>query len=134
MNPICRYCGRVSELVGGLVVYPQRSDLAHKWFYLCRPCGAFGGCHPGTQRPLGNLANAELRQARLSAHSHFDSLWKTGRMSRKKAYSWLSDTLGIPPQECHIGMFDVEKCQKTVEACLILRKDFQSFGKSHGVI
>lgn len=115
MNPICPYCSQRSELVGGLEVYPHRPDLASKHFYLCRPCAAYVGCHPGGCLPLGRLADAELRTWKQRAHRAFDPLWKNGSMRRKEAYRWLSKVLGIPEDETHIGMFDVHQCKRVVE-------------------
>jgi len=116
-NPICLYCNKPSEKVTGREVYPHRRDLYNKIFYRCVPCGAYVGCHPGTDRPLGRLANAELRKAKSEAHSLFDPLWKSGQLSRGSAYHWLQKQLGISQKECHIGMFSLELCQKAIEAC-----------------
>lgn len=73
-NPDCPYCGQESMQGTGVDVYPHRPDLQHLVFYSCAPCQARVGCHPGTTRPLGNLANAELRAARIEAHTQFDKL------------------------------------------------------------
>lgn len=118
----CPYCSNEPELVGGNVIYPHRADLAHLNFYLCRPCNAYVGCHRGTTNPLGRLANAELRQAKMEAHNAFDPLWKFNtfygqRLKRAKAYEWLAGKLGIDAKDCHIGMFDVSTCQRVVEIC-----------------
>ena len=110
----CDYCQREAELVTGAVIYPHRPDLALKSFYRCQPCGAHVGCHPGTINPLGRLANAELRAAKQRAHAAFDPLWRSGKMTRGTAYAKLSDALGIPQQECHIGMMDVATCGRVV--------------------
>ncbi len=32
------------------------------------------------------------------AHREFDPIWKGGRMTRKRAYGWLSERTGIPPE------------------------------------
>jgi len=117
MNPDCPYCGKPSELVGGDAIYPHREDLYNKRFYRCAPCKAYVGCHPNTEKPLGRLANAELRRAKMDAHKAFDSTWKSGALSRSQAYRWLAESLEIPADECHIGMFDVEACHKVIEAC-----------------
>jgi hypothetical protein len=119
---LCPYCGSTSEQVTGKVIYPHRLDLHGKVFYQCRPCGAYVGCHPGTSFPLGRLANAELRAAKISAHAAFDPLWRSPFPdekfgSRKKAYGWLAEQLGIPRNDCHIGMFDVETCHEVVKVC-----------------
>lgn len=116
-NPICPYCGKESELVTGRVIYPHRSDLYHLWFYRCAPCDAYEGCHPGSKRPLGRLANRELRQARMAAHRAFDPIWKSKEMNRSQAYAWLASRLGIEIEDCHIGMFDVSKCEQVVVVC-----------------
>lgn len=114
---LCPYCGGASERVTGNIIYPHRRDLHRKFFYLCRPCDAYVGCHPGTTAPLGRLANAELRKAKGAAHSAFDPKWKSGEMKRKAAYGWLAEKLGIPRNDCHIGMFDVETCREVVKVC-----------------
>jgi hypothetical protein len=114
----CGYCQQRAELVTGEAVYPHMPELWEQAFYLCRPCGAYVGCHPGTVKPLGRLANAELRQAKMSAHKAFDALWRgCAVMSRRQAYRWLADRLGIQRSHCHIGMFDVDQCRRVVDAC-----------------
>lgn len=120
---ICDYCGRAAELVAGDDIYPHRPDLKALRFWRCVPCGAYVGCHKagngygdGT-RPLGRLANAELRAAKSAAHAAFDPLWKSRQMRRSDAYRWLSDALGIPANRTHIGEFDVETCRRVVAVC-----------------
>lgn len=114
---LCPYCSQPAKLVGGLAIYPHRKDLADKLLYQCAPCKAHVGCHPGTKNPLGRLANAELRKAKMAAHAAFDPIWQSGEKKRKAAYAWLSDATGIPKNDCHIGMMDVADCLKVVNAC-----------------
>jgi hypothetical protein len=116
-DPICPYCNKPATLVGGDSIYPHRPDLHDKKFWACTPCQAYVGCHKGTTEALGRLADAQLRAAKMSAHAAFDPLWREGSMSRKDAYAWLSQALGVPPDDCHIGMFDVDMCKRVVEAC-----------------
>ena len=112
----CPYDGAAAELVTGERVYPHRPDLAAKSFYLCPACGAYVGCHPGTTRALGRLANADLRAAKSRVHAAFEPLWKTGLFrSRRNAYAWRAREMGIDPDECHVGMFDEERCKKALE-------------------
>jgi len=118
INPDCPYCGERSALVGGDAIYPHRPDLYAKQFYSCEPCGAFVGCHPGTITPLGRLADASLRKAKSAAHRAFDPLWREEGMSRKHAYQWLARKLGIDSEDCHIGMFDTDTCNRVIAACL----------------
>lgn len=115
--PTCPYCGNPAVLVHGTVVYPHRPDLKAKQFWNCAPCGAYVGCHPGTTKPLGRLADRELRNWKRNAHTYFDPIWQTGKLERTKAYGWLAKELGMPQHKCHIGMFDVETCRRVVAAC-----------------
>lgn len=114
MTPACPYCFGPSERVTGKRIYPHRRDLHHKTFYLCEPCGAWVGCHPGGDKALGRLANAELRAAKQRVHAAFDPMWQGGHMGRSQAYTWLAERLGIPKTDCHIGMFTLEQCSAAV--------------------
>lgn len=114
----CDYCGRLSELVDSSIVYRR----SYGPIYFCRPCFAWVGVHPGTTKPLGRLANATLREWKKKAHAAFDPLWKSGRMSRKEAYSLLSDRLNIPIDKTHIGMFDELLCGRVIGICEELAK------------
>jgi hypothetical protein len=110
----CEYCRGHAELVGGSAIYPHRPDLDRLRFWRCAPCDAYVGCHPGTENPLGRLANAELRAAKIRAHDAFDPLWKSRKIRRSEAYRRLAKHLGIDDRDCHIGMFDVETCARVV--------------------
>lgn len=121
MKPICPYCNAEAEFVTGKVIYPHLPDLAEKKFWLCAPCKAYVGCHKagigygdGT-RPLGRLADARLRAAKLKTHNIFDRLWmgqKDRRGARTEAYAELAKRMGIPVNQCHIGEFDVDQCEQ----------------------
>lgn len=108
----CPYCGEPSIYTDSAVIYGKSYGM----IYLCKPCDAYVGVHkPQPTVALGRLANAELRAAKKLAHYYFDKLWKDGFMKRQSAYKWLSNELGIDPEHTHIGMFDVEQCNKTAE-------------------
>ena len=117
MTIICPYCSNEAPLVDGSVIYPHRPDLHSKPFYQCAPCDAYVGCHPGTEKPLGRLANAELRRAKMAAHAAFDPLWRNGKQKRGNAYKWLAEQLGIAKRQCHIGYFDVDTCNRVKIIC-----------------
>ena len=114
LTPICPYCKKFSKRVTGKEVYSHRSDLFSLDFYSCAGCDAYVGTHKGTSKPLGRLANKELRKAKSAAHREFDPIWKLGDMKRKDAYKWLASALGINGKDCHIGMFDIEMCEDVV--------------------
>lgn len=118
----CPYCGKKAKLVDGNVIYPHRKDLADLKFYQCAPCDAYVGCHKMSnhtwtnRKPLGRLANAELRAAKSKAHEAFDPIWHEGFMNRGEAYAWLAEQLNIPKSQCHIGMMDVDDCMRVILA------------------
>jgi hypothetical protein len=101
----------------GVGVYPHRPDLAEKKFWVCKPCDAYVGCHPGTIKPLGRLADAQLRTLKRMAHAEFDPIWKDGLITRGQAYSWLAGELGMEKSSCHIGEFSEERCIQVIKAC-----------------
>lgn len=117
----CQYCGGVAVFVDSSEVY----NRSYGMIYLCRPCNAYVGVHKGTKTPLGILADKPLRQAKVAAHAAFDPLWKgkierdkcSKTAARKAGYKWLADQLGIQRKNCHVGMFNIELCQRTVSIC-----------------
>ena len=128
---VCPYCGKATEFVDSKEVYTVNFGM----IYLCRDCQAWVGVHEGTNKALGRLANAELREWKMLAHKWFDPIaidglinqiypvFITGMSTREKAYLWLSKEMGIKKQFCHIGMFDVEECKQVVSICQPLAED-----------
>ena len=98
---ICRYCGGVVRLAPAAEVYgaaaARRLGIVREKFYQCQNCNARVGCHKGTTRPLGNLANETLRLKRKETHQVFDSFWKE--------------------QLAHIGGFEMDRCQRLIDLC-----------------
>ena len=105
---ICRYCGGVVRLVPAAEVYgmaaAKRLGIEQERFYQCQNCNARVGCHKGTTRPLGNLANETLRMKRKETHQIFDSFW----MAKK---------LRLSVQLAHIGGFEMDRCQRLIDLC-----------------
>lgn len=119
-NDICRYCGGVIKLVPAQTVYGEstkRLGMTGQYLYQCQNCNARVGCHKGTTRPLGNVANEVLRLKRMETHRVFDAHWKRLRMSRTEAYRWLAGELRLPDSKAHIGGFEMDQCQKVIELC-----------------
>ena len=109
----CDYCGRRAAFVDSKEIYGRSYGMV----YLCRNCGAYVGVHKGTDKPLGRLADAELRRWKMAAHNAFDPIWKYGkfRHRRNAAYAWLSEKMGLPVEQTHIGMFDAAQCQQVIQ-------------------
>ena len=117
---ICRYCGGVIRLVPASSIYgesAERLGMKEEWLYQCQNCNARVGCHKGTKRPLGNVANEVLRLKRMETHQVFDNFWRAKRMSRTKAYCWLTEQMELPESKAHIGGFEMEQCQRLIELC-----------------
>lgn len=107
MKPVlCSYCKQPAELIE----YPY----GLKWS--CEPCEAYVGCHEGTSKPLGTLADKELRKWRIKAHKALDKKWRN-RRQRKRIYKKLAKHLELSKRDCHIGLFDVETCKKVIGVC-----------------
>lgn len=112
----CPYCGDAPVLVTGASLYHGHVPMCDEaWFWQCPRCRAHVGCHAGTQRPLGRVANERTRKARRRAHLAFDPLWKDRLWPRSAAYKWLAARLGIATAVCHISMMDETQCDKVVE-------------------
>jgi ssDNA-binding Zn-finger/Zn-ribbon topoisomerase 1 len=93
-------------------------DSRYGLFYGCTAfpkCKATHGAHPDGA-PLGRPADKATKRARMDAHDAFDQLWKDGRMKRRAAYAWMRRALELSPEEAHIGMMDIETCQRLIEA------------------
>lgn len=118
---ICRYCGGVIKLVPAVSIYGEaaakRLGLEREHIYQCQNCNARVGCHKGTTRPLGNVANETLRLKRMETHQVFDAYWKRQNMSRTAAYRWLAKQMGLPEGKAHIGGFEMDQCQRVIDLC-----------------
>lgn len=126
--PICPGCNEPAELTDGTVIYPHRRDLSKHRFWRCAGCGGYVGCHPGSDRALGTPADGPLRSHRSLVHAAFDPLWRVngGRKffrSRTRAYAWLAEAMGLPADQCHVGMFDHERCALALQC---IYRDFGS--------
>ena len=60
---------------------------------------------------------SRLARLRQEAHRALDVHWELGGASRSGAYAWLAEQLGMSRQDCHIGMFDEEQCERAIEVC-----------------
>lgn len=107
----CPYCGAPTQLVDDSEIYGRSFGTK---CYICKPCGAWVGCHKGSEQALGRIANRELRALKHQAHLAFDPLWKEGHMSRTTAYGILSRALKLPIEHTHIGMFDESLCRRVI--------------------
>lgn len=129
---ICRYCGGVVRLVPAAEVYgmaaAKRLGIEQERFYQCQNCNARVGCHKGTTRPLGNLANETLRMKRKETHQIFDSFWRERGMTRTQGYHWMAKKLRLSVQLAHIGGFEMDRCQRLIDLCEKERNKEAAYG------
>jgi len=113
----CPYCNGTMQLRDSDVIYGRSYGMV--WFCENWPgCDAFVGCHKGTDKPLGTPANGVLRNWRKRCHGLFDELWKSRRMTRRGAYDWMAEQLGIPVDQAHIALLSLEQCQQLHNALI----------------
>ena len=114
--PICPICGIMGVTAKRKLITGDNSD--NEWIWICAnypKCDMYVGCHQGTCKPLGTLAGDRLRALRWRAHKAMDTSWKSGHMTRDKAYEELQVALGIGPDDAHIGKLNIEQCEKVIE-------------------
>jgi len=76
-----------------------------------------GPWHMPRRRNKVRQPDKALAAARCRAHSAFDQLWRSGRMSRTKAYKWLAQSLGVPDWQAHMSRMDIATCDRVVALC-----------------
>lgn len=126
----CPYCGAPTQLVDDMDVYGRSYGSK---CYICKPCDAWVGCHKGTDKSLGRVANKELRVLKHQAHEAFDPIWEEGHLPRNAAYTVLSVAFGLPPEQTHIGMFDEDMCRKVISLSNIILIHFRQDGKTNNI-
>ena len=68
---------------------------------------------PNRKAPKGS----PLAKARIEAHNALDLFWQFGSMTRTEAYARLARDMGLRPDQCHILLFNEERCHQVVEIC-----------------
>jgi len=117
---LCPYCKNEAKFGPNEEWYGRRYGKSYMCYY-CKPCNAYVGTHNNTDKPLGTMANKELREWRRKAHAVIDPLWKSGGMKRKDVYYQLNKKFG---KWIHIGESDIETCQKVIEYFALQEKLF----------
>ncbi len=112
----CHYCRSPVKLINNREIYGKEYG---QWPYLyaCTGCDAYVGLHPKTDIPLGTLANASLRDARNQNKALFLALSKDRGWSRRQAYRWLSQQLGLSPENTHWGLFQIATANRAGALC-----------------
>lgn len=116
--PVCEKCKIPARLLkSSKPIYGK--DYGPVWVCGNFPeCDARCGCHPGTDNPLGTLADKETRKLREKVHAAFDPMWKRHakkKQARRAAYNLLADAMRIDVHECHVGMFNALRCKAALD-------------------
>ena len=115
----CPYCGAKATLRPSSVVYGERAKSGG-YLYVCDrypKCDAYVGAHQKTTRPMGTLANGDLRHKRIEAHKVFDQMWKSGLMTKWQAYRWMQGKFALNEDQAHIAKFSEYMCDQLIAAC-----------------
>lgn len=120
--PICPYCGGDAVLVTGWTI---SQDLSNRKYWYCAGDNAYIGAHAKTERPLGTMADPDLREARRAAHVEFDEIWQEKALretlepfhARGKGYRWLAEQMQIPVSEANISTMGLEQCAIVIRIC-----------------
>ena len=128
---ICLKCDKKAELVTGEHIHPFNEKYKKYNSYICTACGDYVGCHEGTTKALGTLADKRLREKRIQVHKAFDQIWKNLSMSIKQAYIHLAEMLDIPLVKCHIGLFDLDLCQRVLEVVIWIKRNTKDLNLSY---
>ena len=117
-NLRCQYCGATARLRSAEGIYRHGGYGVE--LYVCSnypSCDSYVRVHPGTEVPVGSLADAKLRALRVRAHQHLGALYESGLMTKQEAYSWLAFALCLPPSQTHIGYFGEHYCNLVISEC-----------------
>jgi ssDNA-binding Zn-finger/Zn-ribbon topoisomerase 1 len=110
---ICPYCGSHALLRHSREVYGR----TYGFMWVCTnfpECDAYVGAHKNSNKPLGTLANKELRDLRVRAHNVFDRVWRQGGLTRSQAYKLLREKMGMTEDEAHIAKMNAEQCKRVL--------------------
>jgi hypothetical protein len=111
-------CGAHAMLRPASVVHGDKAKA--EYLYVCSrypACDSYVGVHRNSLKPLGSLADKELRGKRIEAHRLFNRLWESGLMKKWQAYKWMEAKFGLNCQQAHIAQFSVYMCDELIAVC-----------------
>lgn len=111
------HCGAHALLRPASVVHGEKAKS--NFLFVCSrypTCDSYVGVHKKSRKPLGTLANKELRGKRIQAHMVFNRFWE-GRMRRWQAYKWMQARLGLSSRQAHIATFSEYMCDELISIC-----------------
>ena len=118
-NIRCPNCGAKTTLRPASVVY-GKADKTNGFLYVCDRyprCDSYVKAHRKTLKPMGTLADANLRHKRILAHKAFDRLWQGSLMTKRQAYKWMQAKFGLSSEQAHIAKFSAYMCDQLIAVC-----------------
>lgn len=100
MRIFCVECDKyiTAKLVTGAMIYEDSPKVARDKFWMCNSCKNYVGCHKNANKnklkPLGVIANKDLRKIRMMIHEIIDPIWREEKMKRGEVYAIISNELG----------------------------------------
>ena len=116
----CPYCHANASLRPASIVYGLNKRSKGKYIYLCDrwpACDAYVSTHGRTKKPMGSLANGDLRHKRILAHQALAELQQYRHMKKWEVYVWLQAKLGLHEHQAHIGEFSDVMCEQVIKMC-----------------
>lgn len=121
----CPYCGSAAQLRPASTVHGEQTFSAGSYLYLCSRwpvCDSYVSAHRRNLRPMGTLANGELRHKRIVAHRELERFRKKQGMETWAVYLWLQGALGLSEAQTHIALFSEDRCEQVISLCKKARK------------
>lgn len=118
----CPYCGAYAMKRPASVVYGEVARVKNGYLYVCSrwpACDAYVSAHRKSGRPMGTLANGDLRHKRIMAHKALEEFRRRHHMEKWEAYLWLQARLGLGKEQTHIAKFSDFLCEQVIEVCTI---------------
>jgi len=116
----CPYCGAYAMRRPASVVYGDAARTENGYLFVCSrwpACDAYVSAHLKSGRPMGTLANGDLRHKRILAHKALDEFRKRRHIEKWEAYLWLQSKLGLGKEQTHIAMFSEYRCDQVIALC-----------------
>lgn len=116
----CDFCDSPVNLRENKEVYGKNFGQ-WPWIYLCSNdnCKAFISCIKGTYKPVGTLANHELRELRKQISLWLRQLVEEGPFTEIGAKDWCAAWIGVKLDEFKIAKLSVKQCQTIIYRCVM---------------
>lgn len=124
---LCPYCNRKARLITGKQLYRSIKRIKHYRFWRCDSCDAHAKCSRDG-KPIGSLANAELRQLRRKAHDLMEWIVASGTMDESELHKMLCQSVGRKSKRVMLVHYSKDDCQAIVDLLEPIQHDLRPEG------